>query len=164
MMTSFLAGFIALVVYLLLRPVIRRRLASMAPVPLYFLLALGMHGAAVLVGAVSSTGLSYWHGASLYWAGFMTDLFIFGAVYKSVSLTFLRALAAAPGESLAFEQISMAVALPCFADRAELLVEMGLAEKVPNGYQATAKGKRLAGRIATVQAFFDVAKPGLYDH
>lgn len=160
---SYLSGGIALTALIVCLQVALRLIRG-APVPIYFGTALAVHLLTVAVATQVWPGLTYWHGAAVYWFGFVAYLFVFGAVYKSVSLSILRELWRAPSHRVKAEAVASDIVLPTFLSRIEILRELGLVEKEADNYRISRKGIILAGRITAVQKFFGIDKSGLYDH
>src|SRR5581483_6448406 len=86
-------GLGALAAYAVAVPVVLRLPGRVSPVARQVGLALLVHAAATLAALRWSEPWSYWHGAALYWCGFVVTLFGHSAVYKSVSLGILGELA-----------------------------------------------------------------------
>lgn len=164
MTASFLSGGLAVTAFLVLVQLAARLAPKAAPVAVYFGTGMAVHLGATAIAAASLPAFSYWHAAALYWFGFMAYLFVFGAIYKSISLKILRALWQAPGHALAVAEITGGVVLPSFTDRVQVLLDGGLIEATPEGYRITAQGQKIAGRIAAVHRFFGIDRCGFYDH
>jgi len=88
-------------------------------------------------------------------------LFIFGAVYKSLSLRFLLALKFEGGRA-SFSLLDDLVTTPSFVGRVELLCSMGLAEREGGSYQITPKGAVMARKILLLRRLFGISTTGLY--
>lgn len=161
---SFLIAVCAMVVYVPVRLVAIRACPHVAPVPLYVVVAAVIHLISSIAAALTIQGFSYWHAASAYWFLFMADLFVFGAIYKSLSLSMLRRLWATPRHTLPFSELTEQVALKSFTDRAHLLVAMELATCAEDGFRPTEQGRKIARRIEMVQRLFKISRSGLYAH
>ncbi len=159
---SFAVGALGLVAFLLLGLVLLRLPGKMAPVSRLLLLGLAVHALGTLLAAGLLAGVTYWHGAALYWLGFNVALFGFSAVYKSVSLRILTELAVQPGGTLPLADVVAAHVRPCFTARTTLLLEAGLTREEGGRFALTANGRRTAARCGRVQRCFGVQRSGLY--
>lgn len=133
-----------------------------SPVVRHAASALGTHAVGVLVGAWVAGPFAYWPVAAVSGFGAVCWLFAFSAVYKSVSLRILSQLSRTPGHLLPFEVIASDYVRPEFEARVAVLVKMGCAEDVADGYAATAAGNATARRIAGVQRACGIEASGLY--
>lgn len=133
-----------------------------APVVRHAASALVTHAAGVAGAAFLAGPFAYWPAAAV--SGFLAVcwLFAFSAAYKSVSLRILTHLDRAPGNALPLGVVAEDYVRPEFEARAALLVKMGCAEEVPDGYAATAKGNDAARRVARVRRAFGVGGGGMY--
>lgn len=134
----------------------------LAPVTRQAGLALLVHGLGVAWAVRGETILPYLHGAALY--GFLVAawLFVFSAVYKSVSLGVLCELARLPQGELPLEEITRRHVAPRFAERIDLLVAGGLVRREGDGYAITSQGKRTARRLEGMRRVFGLTGSGLY--
>jgi hypothetical protein len=159
---SFAAGTLGLLGFALLNSVVLRLPGRLAPVSRQALLALMVHGLSFALTAWLVPGVTYWHGAALYWCGFNCYLFAFCAVYKSVSLRVLTELARTQEQCLGLDAIARTYIQPCFTQRTALLVASGLAEEQEGKFSITARGRQLAARFAGVQRLFGIQRTTLY--
>ena len=133
-----------------------------APVPRLALLGLLVHGIAVGAAWLAYPGMSYWHGAALYWFLFNSFLFVFSAVYKSVSLRILWELERAGSVGIPMNEITERHVAPLFEERIDILVRGGMARSSEDRFEVTAKGKVWADRFSLVQKVFGIEGGGLY--
>jgi hypothetical protein len=159
---SFVLGAASFVLWSALALFALRLPGRLAPVVRLVGLALLVHVGTTLAALRFLDRLPYWHGAALYWCGFVFALFGYSAVYKSVSLGILAALARRPDHSLSLDEVSALYVLPGFVGRVRILVEAGLVAECEGRFRLTEAGLRLARRFALVQRLFGVARSGLY--
>jgi hypothetical protein len=159
---SFAFGAVSFALWAVLALVVLRLPGHLSPVVRLAGLAVMVHAVTTLAAVCFLHALPYWHGAALYWSGFIFALFGYSAVYKSVSLGILAKLAGQPDRSLSLDDISVRYVLPGFLGRVRILVEAGLVVQSEDRFQLTDAGRRLARRVAAVQRLFGVARSGLY--
>jgi hypothetical protein len=159
---SFANGAVAFAVYALAALVALRLPGRWSPVARKVVLALLVHVGATGVALRMYGSLPYWHGAAVYWCGFVLSLFLYSAVYKSISLTILADLAKRADHGLSLHDITTAHVWPSFVARARILVAAGYVAEAAGAFRATDAGRRLARRVAVVQRLFGVRQSGLY--
>jgi len=139
-----------------------RRSGWTAPVARHAASALSTHVLGVLVAAWWIGPFAYWSAAAVSGFGAVIWLFLFSAVYKSVSLRILRELHRLPNHALPLATITVEYVRPEFEHRIRVLMRMGCARETDRGYEVTRKGIDTASRIAVVQWVFGIATSGLY--
>jgi hypothetical protein len=107
-------------------------------------------------------GIAYWHGAALYWFAFMGYLYGYSALQKSISLRTLLALHDRPGRSADLDTIDAEIVRRSFLERADILVQGGMADVTDGRYTPTARATKAAHQIALVRRLFGVVSSGLY--
>ncbi|MFO0802179.1 MAG: hypothetical protein U0791_03505 [Gemmataceae bacterium] len=127
------------------------------------------HAASAAVTHLAGVIAAMWFGPVPYWPiaavggfGAVAWLFVFSAVYKSVSLRILSQLARVEGNELPLETVTTDYVMPEFAARVDVLRNMGCAEPVGAGDALTAKGAATAKRILAVQKLCGIERSGLY--
>lgn len=161
-LASFLWGFVSFAVFFGAALVVLRFRGDAAPVTRLALLGLFVHGLSIPVASLVHAGMNYWYGAALYWFLFNSFLFVFSAVYKSVSLRILWELNRAGAEGIPVADITARYVAPLFHERIAILVQGGMAQADHDRFQITAKGGVWANRFARVQKIFGVTRGGLY--
>jgi hypothetical protein len=163
---ALLVGLAALLLHVATATFLIRRCRGVQPVLLHaasaaiFVVVLGstLVGLAALLG----TALPFWPALSILYGGAIAFLFAFSAVYKSVSLQVLAALAAAPDGRLDHATIAQRVVLPLFVERIALLVAAGFVEIHGTGFAITAAGRAAGQRLRRIQAICGIRRGGLY--
>ena len=136
-----------------------------SPVKRHALAGFLSHLAGVLVATSLDSPVPYWPLAAVSAFGVVLWLFLFCAVYKSVSLRVLTTLRRAPADRLPFSEITQQHVRKEFEDRVEVLTSLGWAHRDTLGYVATPKGRAAASRITWLQRFWGIGHSGLYsDH
>lgn len=87
--------------------------------------------------------------------------FVFGAVYKSLSLRFLLSVLATNGLST-FESLNTSITKKTFMERVILLQKMGLIAQEDESYKLSEKGLCQLRRILMFRKFFGIKTTGLY--
>lgn len=163
---SLLLGAAALLCHALAVPVVLRAAPRAAPVMVHVGSAAIVHLLQILAGILLSQSLgvqlSYWHGAAVFGAGVVGYLFLFSAVYKSISLRMLALLVRGQAGPVSVDALTDAIVRPEFGQRVDILVEGGLVEKSDDGFCVTSVGRVMAGRLTGLQHALGVAQSGLY--
>ena len=117
---------------------------------------------AVLAIAMLSGGVvMFWHLSATYWFLVLCFLMVFGAVYKSISLRILADLLKQPTRSELYACIlGRYIEQESYMSRLEVMMSNGLAVRLPAGFQLTAKGRRIAAIIYTIQQAFNIQRSG----
>lgn len=119
--------------------------------------------AVIAIGALWFSQFYVWQASAMVGLIGLSNFFVFGAVYKSVSLEMLGVLNAQPGGRASKSLLVDVVARPCVEQRMELLVEMGQASKAPDAsYLPTPAGLKTVARLQKIQRFFGIYSSGLY--
>ncbi len=143
-----------------------RWVRGVAPVIIHFGTTLILSVALVVFLALLSAKLDailpIWPSLSILAGASVGCLYAFSAVYKSISLSILTALAAAPDGRLARARIASDVVLPRFLERVQLLIADGYVIRGARGYEITLKGRTAVRRLRAVQHLFGVSGSGLY--
>ncbi len=158
---SFKGGLVAVLVYGLILPLALRIFSRSAPLLVFCAGGLAIHVLATVVLAIYMPGCPYWHGAALFWFGFMAYLYGFNTLYKSMSIDMIARLAASPGGRLSQEEICNIVE-GHFVARTRLLVDSRYVDVAAGVYLPTVSGQRLASRIRRAQCIFGITVSGLY--
>ena len=89
-------------------------------------------------------------------------LFVFGAIYKSLTLRILSAAKSRNG-SLSVNQLEDAVTVPTFMERISLLNEMGNIATEKDHYSLTQKGRKTANFFQTIRKIFRIETKAVYE-
>jgi hypothetical protein len=88
-------------------------------------------------------------------------LFMYGAIYKSLTLRMLCA-AHSRGGSISVDELDSVVTLPTFELRITLLNEMGNVAAVRDGYSLTSKGEKTANFFSRIRKIFRIETKAVY--
>jgi hypothetical protein len=89
-------------------------------------------------------------------------LFVYSAVYKSISLGLLAELDRQDERGLSVQEITERHVYTSFRNRINILVAAGYVSVAGTRYRLTDAGQRLATRIRAVQHLFGIKHSGLY--
>ena len=158
------AGLIAFVAHVGLTTALVRSARDRSPVIFHVMSAVGVCVILVAVVLFLNKGdpRAVWISGSVLYGCAVGFLFLFSAVYKSISLEVLCVLKASPHQYLSLDVISQQVVLPRFVERIELLIAAGLVQHTDDGYMITAQGHEAARRLTALQRFAGVTNSGLY--
>lgn len=162
---SLVIGLAAFIGHALIVPLLLRATPRAAPVKIHVGSAVSLHLLQILVTMfVGQAGspLPYWHGAAVFGAGAIGYLFLFSAVYKSISLRMLAVLMRDKGQATRLDALTDAVTLPEFEQRVRILLESRLAMASGGTYAITDAGRTMAARLIRLQRAFGVRRSGLY--
>ncbi|WP_291842056.1 hypothetical protein [Bradyrhizobium sp.] len=162
-MMSFVVGIAGVAVFSVLARVMQSAARGTSPVAILAIAAILSHLASVALGIIYVPQFQYWSAASIFSFGVMSYVFVFGAVYKSVSLEVLLAVAGHPDRAVPLPYIVGHQVPEIFRGRIQILIESGLVEQIGSTFAATAAGERLAARIARLRRMFAIGDSGLYD-
>lgn len=162
MSVSILAGLLSGLIFLAAIQVVAR-ISSSSPVAVYFGTALVVHVLSV-AGAALAVDIAYWQMAAVYWFAFMAYLFVFGALYKSISLLILQRVYRHAGHAMPMDEVTKGIVLTSFTGRIVVMQETGLLEEGPDGYRLSIAGQKTASKINKIQNLFCIDKCGLYEH
>jgi hypothetical protein len=159
---DFVCGFAASVLHALLMLAVARLRLKLPALVVQIALAASIQGIVAL--ALAATGMlgSYWHFASAFAFGFMTYLFCFSALYKSISLRILVHIADQPGGTATLDTIFQRVVVRSFTQRAEALIALGLVRQVASEYEATTAGRQVSRRIIALRQLLGCEGGGIY--
>lgn len=164
---SFVVGFLAAVMFVLLAPALqfmaRARGWTLGPVMLLAISAVVTHSLGVMLGIVVVPQFQYWDAASIFGFCVMAYVFAFGAVYKSVSLDILLGVVDRPERRAPLSDLVERQVPALFQGRIRNLVDDGLVEPVDSQFAATAAGRTMAGRVGQLRRAFGIGDTSLYD-
>ncbi len=164
---SFGLGFMSLFVHVAVTLGLLWTLRDRSPVILQLFSALIAETLFVAVGLIIDPVIDFWIGSVMIGFGAVLLLFVHSALYKSVSLRMLAALARSPDPETDIHRISEEVTRPLFADRVGVLIEMGYVcverRCGMECYAVTEAGQHFVARLAGVQRLFGVDANGFYD-
>jgi hypothetical protein len=140
-----------------------RILPRVAPVKLFIFCILFSEVMLILTGLIFFDHFYLWHASAMNGLIGITNFFVFGAVYKSVSLEMLNLIFSQPHHQASKDFLVDAIGRPCVRGRMELLVEMGWVTKDDEGnYQLSITGSKKVNQLSSVQKFFGIRQSGLY--
>lgn len=160
---SVLTGlFVALTNVLVIAVVLRVR-RDWAPVAV-FAGCIGMSElVALAIGAIWLEQFYVWQSTAMVGFIGIVNFFVFGAVYKSVSLQMLIFLNAQYGGRADKTLIVDLVVRPCVEQRMELLVDMRqVGKSAEDTYFSTSKGLQNVARLHRLQRQLGISMSGLY--
>jgi len=105
--------------------------------------------------------LNLWLSISILTFGCASVLFLFGALYKSLSIRQLL-ITNMNGGRISLDLLDSNVTQASFSERAELLCKLGLVGRIGNGYAISEAGILLAQRIRTIRKILGITTNGLY--
>jgi hypothetical protein len=157
-------GLLALAGHVVLTTILVRSLFYRSPVLLHVVSAAAMVVvlAVILPVLFGRDARPFWIAVSALYGGAVVFLFLFSAVYKSISLEVLCALNLAPQHRLTLDAITEKLVLPRFVERIDLLISSGLVLRTNDGYFLTERGRRAARQLRGVQRFAGITQSGLY--
>jgi hypothetical protein len=159
---SYTVGTLAFMAFFALNLLALRLRPKSPPVVVFLACSLTVHLLASLTAGWAFRGISYWHGAALYWFAFIGYLYGYSALQKSISLRTLRALYARADLSADLPTIYSQTVRRSFLERVDLLVQGGLAAVQDGRYAATESARKTARRVALARRLFGVVSSGLY--
>ena len=134
-----------------------------APVKIFFTCIVFSELLLILIDVLFFNGIYIWHASAMIGLFGIINFFLFGAIYKSISLKLLGVLHANPCQCETVDFLVEVVGQTCVDQRMELLVQMGYVEKFDDGtYFPTTAGFKVGSRLKKIQMFFGVYKSGLY--
>ena len=166
-MSSFFYGLAGVALFIATSPALqllgRRAMPALSPVVILAFAAVMAHAVSSLLGAMLIHPFLYWNAAAIFCFGVMSYIYLFGAVYKSISLRILLDLTRRPARTIEFSDISDRQIPEIFNERGVILIEGGLVDADGETFVPTPAGQRLAARIARVRRLFAIGDTGLYD-
>ena len=166
-MSSFVFGLLGVALFVAISPVLqflaRRAMPTVAPVAILAIAVVITHVVSTLFGVALSRPFAYWNATSVFCFGVMSYVFVFGAVYKSISLRLLMDLTRRPDRTIEFSDISDRQVPEIFAERCDILIADKWASSDGDNFTPTPAGRQLATRVARIRSLFAIGDTGLYD-
>jgi hypothetical protein len=167
MMSSFISGLGGIALFVVMSPMLqllaRRTAPRISPVIVLAIAFLMAHVITTVLGGALVHPFRYWNAASLFGFGVMSYIYIFGGVYKSISLRILLDLVRRPNYTIEFSDISDRQVPEIFVERSSILIADGLVVQDDGRFMVTSAGRRLAARVARIRRLFAIGDSGLYD-
>ena len=116
----------------------------------------------IVILSVMGHLISSWHLISFSSAGLVLNLFLYGAVSKSLSLEMLIRLLANSDGKLDHIVIDRQVTMPAFQARVSLLVGKGWVSREDDNYRISEEGRQTAELIISARRFLKIQNAGLY--
>ena len=166
-MSSFLCGLAGGALFIAISPALqligRLAMPTVPPVAILAFACLAAHAASSVLGLTLVHPFTYWNATAVFCFGVMSYIYVFGAVYKSISLRILMDLTRRPARTIEFSDISDRQIPEIFNERSVILIEGGLVDADGDTFVPTPAGQRLAARIARARRLFAIGDTGLYD-
>jgi hypothetical protein len=154
-----LAGF---VLFMLMSPVLQRVGSRFPAVIVLMFSAVVAHAISIIAGMLLLPRLQYWNAAAVFGFLAMSYAFVFGALYKSVSV---KTLIDVSGQPQAAKSLSALIGreMPVEIDnRMAVLCEEGFVERIGELYAVTKRGKSTAEFLRAARWLFGITDPGFY--
>lgn len=166
-MLSFLCGLAGVALFIAISPALqllgRLTMPTVAPVAILAFASLTAHALSSLLGVTLVHPFAYWNASAVFCFGVMSYVYVFGAVYKSISLQILMDLTRRPARTIEFTDISDRQIPEIFNERSAILIEGGLVHADSDTFVPSPSGQRLAAKIARARRLFAIGDTGLYD-
>jgi hypothetical protein len=166
-MWSFVFGLVGVATFVAVSPLLqflgRHLTPNVAPVSILAIAVVIAHVVSSLLGTIFLHPFVYWNAAAIFCFAVMSYVYVFGGVYKSISLRLLMDLSRRPGRTVEFSDIADRQIPEIFTERTVILIGGGLVSREGDTYTPTPAGQRLAGRIARIRRLFAIGDTGLYD-
>lgn len=126
-----------------------------------------IHAASALIGLIllclvcEMVELQFWIAFSVLAFCTSSYLFVFGAVYKSLTLRILCATQSRGG-LISMDQLDSTVTIPTFTARVSLLTQMGNVTAAKDHYFLTQKGIKTANFFSVIRRVFRVDTKAVY--
>lgn len=153
---SMVWGGIISLVHMLVTPIALRCCKTIAPVFIHAVSAFFCLLALVFISFF--VHLHFWLAFSVLSFCVSSYLFIYGAIYKSLTLKILCAMRSSPTT----DSLTTFVTLPTFTDRITLLEKMGHVSSLDGKYNITEKGKKNAAFFSVLRKFFNINSKAIY--
>ena len=143
--------------------VVMRLRPGWAPVSVCIAGMIVAEAATTALGAARIGAFDFWLATGAVGTIGMVHAFVFGFVYKSVSAQILAVVTDQPSCRAETTLILDKAVGPAVEERMQLLVDLGLVVRLPDGaYTPTADGQAAAARLKKVQGLFGIERSGLY--
>lgn len=159
---AFSVGLFAITGHLILVLVVLRYKWSGSPIGTHVISAFFWSVLVIAFSFVCDWGDDLWYSLSAFGFGFSSLLFLYSAVYKSVSLRILWQAFQNNGNTTAYSQLADEIMRRSFTERIDLLVSHNLVAKEAGAYRATPDGERLAKKISLLRRLLGVRTDGMY--
>jgi len=157
--SSFGYGFMLVLLHVVLVAIMARCMDKVTPVMIH--VASAFISFVILCITAVIIGFNFWLACSVLFFCVSTYVFVFSAVYKSLSLRILSATHA-NGNVLSIEKIKNKVTSSTYAERVELLSGMGYVVNSQDKYQLTKKGKTTVKLLIKFREAFLINTRSLY--
>ena len=161
MTEAFFSGVCGFAAYVVLIACLLRLLQRKTPTLVVITTSILVYMAVLAFAMLSGGVVMFWHLSATYWFLVLCFLMVFGAVYKSISLCILFDLLNKPARSELYACIlERYIEQESYISRLQVMISNRLAVKLPAGFQLTAKGRRIAAIIYTIQQAFNIQRSG----
>lgn len=159
---SLLVGLISFVVLAIVVPVVVRIGQRRNAIGIIIAVAMAIHVAATIAGAVLLAELDYWQSASLYWFATVILIYAYGTCYRSLSVQMLLAVSRTASRAMEVESLYTVHFRRFVQDRIDALVEGGRAEFREGQFVITQTGRSDAALILRARRIFALKESRLY--
>lgn len=159
---SFAVGLVTFLLYAVVFLILMRLHFKIGWVALQVIAATVIHILSSVFASNMINGFLYWYALGVFavcWFFFFT---LSTAIYVSISARILRTISKQPDQSISLDDVFRLCILKPFQERAEFLVNSGLAQKGKTGFRITDTGAKSARRLLAMRDFFGMEGSGLY--
>lgn len=159
---SLLVGLISFVVLAIVVPIVIRVRPQRNAIGTIIFLAIVIHAAGTVLGAILLPELDYWQNAAP--CGFFTIilLYAYGTCYRSLSVQMLVAIARSAPQAIEVQSLYDVHFRSFIRSRIDALIEGGRAEFRDGGLAITAAGRSDAARLVWARRAFGLKENRLY--
>ena len=157
-----LFGAVALGLHMIVVPAAVRLAEKVAPVKVHAFSLAFVQVIFLLAARNAPWAVNVWNGTAIIGFGGVAFLFLFSAVYKSVSIRMLASLAGSESGQVSYPALTASLVRPQFASRVSVLLDMGYVAEREGRYCITHSGRLFAKRWRCVQKLFGIDRSGLY--
>jgi hypothetical protein len=124
--------------------------------------AMAIHVAGTIAGAVLLAELDYWQSAALYWFATVILIYAYGTCYRSLSVQMLLAVARNASRAMEIETLYEVHFRRFIQNRIDAMVEGGRAEYREGRFVITRAGRSDAALILRARRVFGLRESRLY--
>ena len=153
-------GVLLIVIHITIVATLARLKSQIPPIAIHAFSAIAMLLLLLLL-FLAGRHFDFWLACCTLAFGVSAYLFVFGAIYKSLSLRMLL-VADKKGGCITFNDLDLLVTDASFAERTKILCDMKFAVKEGESYKISSSGLRQARKINLMRKLFGISTPGLY--
>jgi hypothetical protein len=159
---SLLVGLISFVALAILVPIAIRIRPQRNAIVTIFALAMAVHVAGTVTGAILLPELDYWQNAAPYWFATIILLYAYGTCYRSLSVLMLLAISGNAAQTIDVRSLYEVYFRRFVRDRIDALLEGRRAEFRDGRFAITDKGRSSAAVILWARRVFGLKENRLY--